>query len=145
VTVFCPSQVSSYGCVPRIGFQGCPSAQATSGFVVHCKRLAGQKLGVLLYDVTGQPTAKSFQGGVLCVRQPIFRTPARSTGGLNINGCTGGLRIDMNAFASGAIGGLPMPQLAQPGTTVACQWWVRDPHSPWSSILSNALRYVVAP
>ena len=147
VTVFCPSQTNSLGCSPRIDYEGCPSASASSGFTVSAKRVRNQKVGVLLYDVTGVATAKFFQGGVLCLKQPVFRTPARSTGGDHhvLKNCTGGLRIDMNAFAAGKFGGPPLPALQVPGTIVACQWWSHDPGDPFGSNLTNALRYEIGP
>ena len=142
---YCPSQATSTGCFPRIDATGCSSAAATSGFVVTCKRLIPGTRSVLLYDVTGKATAKFFQGGVLCVAQPIFRTPAQFVGGFAGVPCDGSVSIDMNAFAAGKHGGTPLLELLVPGTVVACQWWTTDPGDPYGTNLSNALRYVVGP
>jgi hypothetical protein len=142
---YCPSQATSTGCFPRIDAEGCSSASATSGFEVECRRLIPGTLAVMLYDVTGKASAKFFQGGVLCVSQPIFRTPAQFVGGFTQPPCEGRAAIDMNAFAAGELGGLPLPALQTPGTVVACQWFTTDPGSPFNSNLSNALRYVVGP
>jgi len=142
---YCPSQATSTGCFPRIDSLGCSSASATAGFEIECKRLIPGTLAVLLYDVTGKATAKFFQGGVLCVSQPIFRTPAQFVGGFTQPPCEGRVVLDINAFAAGQLGGLPLPELQNPGTLVACQWWTTDPGSPYNSNLSNALRYVVGP
>ena len=141
----CPSQINSKGGPPRIGYSGCPSASAQGGFVVRCSRLIPGTLAVLLYDFTGLPTAKVFQGGVLCLRQPVFRAKTLFVGGDPTLQCDGLVQIDMNAFAAGNSGGLPMPALRTPGTVVTCQWWSRDTGSPFGTNLSNALRYVVAP
>jgi hypothetical protein len=61
--------------------------------------------------------------------------------------CSGTVALDLNAFASGALGGTPAPQLHAVGYTVHCQFWGRDPGfaPPQNTMLSSALRYVVLP
>jgi hypothetical protein len=83
-------------------------------------------------------------GGLLCVHQPLRRTPIRFASGnqLPADDCSGVLSIDMNAFASGALGGNPDTALAAVGTVVDCQWWSRD---PIVTVLSDGLEYVVLP
>ena len=49
----------------------------------------------------------------------------------------------MNAFASGGLGGFPLPALRQPGRTVVCQWWTRDATDPFGSGLTDALEFTV--
>jgi hypothetical protein len=62
-----------------------------------------------------------------------------------INDCSGVFAIDMNAFASGHLGGNPSPALLVPGTAVCCQWWSRDKGASFDTSLSNALSYLVYP
>jgi hypothetical protein len=145
---YCTAKVNSLGCLPAISSAGTPSASAACGFVVTAAPVYNQKPGLLLYSLTGR-AALPFQGGILCVALPLARTPVRSSGGLPFptKNCTGGWRIDMNAFSAGTIGGHPDPMLARPGTYVHCQWWGRDPGftPPDSTALTDALQYVVQP
>jgi hypothetical protein len=105
------------------------------------------KNGLLFYGVSG-PQSVPFQGGTLCVQAPIKRTPSVNSGGNPPpNDCSGLFAIDLNAFATGNLGGTPLAALQEPGTGVVCQWWGRDPGftAPDNTTLSNALSYVVAP
>jgi hypothetical protein len=132
--------------MPSIGWLGCPSATASEGFAVTCSSVRNRKEGLLLYSLSGR-AATSFQGGTLCMEEPIYRTPSRSSGGdsLFYKNCTGAYRIDMNAFAAGATGGDPRPELRELGASVTCQWWARDNGDPHASSLSAALEYHVQP
>jgi hypothetical protein len=111
---------------------------------VRAANVRNQKPGLLLYGVSGRSNAP-FQGGTLCVKTPIKRTPVSGSGGtpLPASDCTGIYAIDMNAFAQGLFGGAPLPALRLPGTLVQCQWWGRDPGfpPPNSSTLSDGLEY----
>jgi hypothetical protein len=82
---------------------------------------------------------------LLCVASPLRRTPVSGTGGNPPpNDCSGTLSIDRNAFAAGALGGSPHPDLSVPGTVVDTQLWSRDPLSPPTGVsLSAGLEYGV--
>jgi len=142
--VYCTSKVNSLGCTPAIGSSGTSSASASSGFSVTCTQVLNNKMGLLIYSLNGQ-ASMPFAGGFLCVGSPLRRTPASSTGGNPPpNDCSGALSIDMNAFAAGALGGSPHPNLSLPGTVVDTQFWSRDPLSPPTGVsLSGGLEYVV--
>jgi hypothetical protein len=148
ITTYCTAKINSLGCTPAIGSSGAPSASAGSGFTVNCANVRNNKSGLLFYGVTGQ-AAIAFQGGTLCVKSPVKRTPATTSGGTPApaNDCSGIYAIDMNAFAVGSLGGSPLPALTVAGTVVDCQWWGRDPGfpAPNNTTLSNGLEYTVCP
>jgi hypothetical protein len=140
----CTAKLNSLGCTPAIAWLGTPSAAASSGFEVSCSRVRNNKPGVLMYSVTGR-AALPFQGGLLCVANPIRRTPSVGSNGAPppVNDCSGLYKLDMSAFASGALGGSPLPALRTPGTLVNCQWWGRDFGASFNTTLSDALEYAV--
>jgi hypothetical protein len=141
----CVAKTNSLGCVPSIDAAGDPSLAAGS-FTVFCEQVRNAKSGLLFYSVTDAGNTP-FQGGTLCVAPPVKRTPATSSGGTPppATDCTGVLSIDMTAFAMGALGGSPLPDLSQPGTVVDCQFWSRDPGASFNTSLSDGLEYAVEP
>jgi hypothetical protein len=136
---YCTAQESSLGCASGIASSGVPSASSGSGFVVVARNLRNQVPGLLFYGRSG-PAAQPALGGLLCVRAPLRRTPAQSSGGSPPGSpdCSGALQMDLNAWiASGAD-----PALVA-GTEVYCQVWSRDPGAATGSNLSDALAFVV--
>jgi plastocyanin len=147
-TTYCTAKVNSLGCSPSISWVGQPRASQSSGFVVFGSSVRNNKPGLLFYGVNG-PAGAPFQGGFLCVQPGVKRTPAVSSGGTPApaNDCSGLYSIDMNAFATGALGGNPLPALSIAGTVVNCQWWGRDPGfvAPLNTTLTDALQYSICP
>ena len=148
---FCVAKTTSVTtagtCLPAMASLGQPSASAGSGFYVQGTNFINNKNCLLFYGNTGQASLP-YQGGTLCVKSPIKRTPSTNThGNLPPNDCSGVPSIDMNRFAVGGLGGTPLPALTVPGTVVDCQWWGRDPGlaAPNNTMLSNGLEYVVGP
>lgn len=143
---YCTAKSAS--CTPSLGFTGTSSAAATSGFTVTANQVRNNKAGLFLYGVTGAASTP-FGGGLLCVAAPISRSPTQNSGGTPppANDCSGTYSLDFNAFASGSLGGNPLPALLVPGTAVHVQAWGRDPAftPPDNIALSNGLRYVVLP
>jgi len=145
--VYCVPKLTSVGCTPSIAWQGTPSASASNGFLVRCEQVINNKNGLLFYGVNGR-AGLPYQGAFLCVAPQVKRTPStNSQGNPPPNDCSGVFQIDMNSFASGALGGNPLAALSVAGTTVNCQWWGRDPGflAPNNTQLSNGLEYVVQP
>jgi hypothetical protein len=77
---YCTAKTNSQGCVPAIGSSGIASASSGSGFFVNGTNFINNKSCLLFYGVSGQATTP-FQGGTLCVKSPIKRTPGTNTGG----------------------------------------------------------------
>jgi hypothetical protein len=148
IVTYCTAKTNSLGCAPSIGASGRASASTSSGFVVTAVDVRNNKSGLLLYGVHGR-AAIPFQGGILCVQKFIFRSPGRESGGTPkpAADCSGIFSLDMNAYASGALGGKPLQALGVAGTVVNCQWWGRDVgfSPPENTTLSNALEYTVCP
>ena len=146
--VYCTSKTNSLGCVPAIGSLGVGSATATAGHPVTSSNNRNNKNGLLFYGVSGQASTP-YQGGTLCVKAQIKRTPSLNSGGTPApaNDCSGVYTIDMNSFAQGLLGGTPLLALKTQGTTVNCQFWGRDPgfSAPNNTSLSDGLQYVVGP
>jgi subtilase family protein len=146
VATYCTAKTNSLGCLPASSSSGVPSASAGSGFQVRATNVRNGKSGMLFYGSTGRAAAP-FQGGTLCVASPVHTTPVLDAGGTPApaNDCSGAWRIDMNAFAAGALGGQPAPELQVPGTVIDCQWWGRDPGfaPPANTTLSDGQEYTV--
>ena len=148
ISTYCTAKLNSLGCLPSLSSWGFPAAGASSGFVLQCKNVRNQKVGLLIYSLTGR-AATPFQGGFLCVQPPVRRAPPVNSGGTPAGNsdCSGHWSLDFCAFASGQLGGNPQPGLQQPGTLVQSQWWGRDPGfpPPFDTALSEALEFSVVP
>jgi len=137
VSIYCTAKVNSLGCTPAIGFSGVPSASAGSGFTIGATNILAAKFGLLFYSKTGANNS-AFQGGFLCAKAPLVRTPVMNSGGST--GCTGSFQMDFNAYiASGAD-----PALVS-GQQFWAQWWYRDPASPSTTGLTDALTATICP
>jgi hypothetical protein len=147
-TSYCTAKVNSLACLPAIGSTGSSSASSGSGFTIRGSNVRNNKSGLLFYGLNGR-TALPFQGGTLCVKSPIRRTPGVVSGGTPppANDCTGVYAIDFNAFAVGALGGNPAAALTVPGTLVDSQWWGRDPGfpAPDNTTLTDGLEFGIGP
>ncbi len=145
-TSYCTAKTNSLGCLPSISSSGFPSATAGSGFVVTGLNVHNNKSGLLLYGVAGR-AAIPFKGGTLCVNGPRRSSAVNSGGNPPPSDCSGVYAIDMNCFATGGCGGVPLAALRVAGTVVDCQWWGRDPGfpAPNNTTLTDALEYRVMP
>ena len=103
----------------------------------------------LLFTITQWIDIRSpvpFQGGTLCVGPSIFRGPIVFSGGNpGPMDCSGVFALDVNAFAHGLAGGLPIGALVVPGTSITAQWYGRDAFSIGGAMLSDGIDFVVGP
>jgi hypothetical protein len=136
---YCIGKVNSLGCTPAMSFSGNASTTSPSPFAIGASNIINHKNGLLFYG--SGPLANPFQGGVLCVKAPTVRTVMQNSGGSATgNDCTGTFSFDFNAFMQA--GG--HPQLVT-GKEVFCQYWSRDPQSPSTTSLSDALSFLINP
>lgn len=137
VATFCDGKTSPQGCTPKIAWKGLPSASAHFGFEVSCTEVVSESPGFLMLGLGGQADLP-FQGGTLCVGEPILRTTPQTSGGSGA--CTGAWSLDVNAW-------LFQQHPMEPGDRFTCQWWGRDPGLSGrnSAQLSDALEVVLLP
>ncbi len=137
-SIFCTAKVTSSGCLPSVSASGAPSASAAGGFVIRAGTVQPAHIGIFFYGTSG-PASTPFQGGFLCVKPPILRTPGQIAGG---NGpCGGTYAFDFNSYA--ASGADP---LLVAGASVNGQFWFRDPPEPISGTgLSDAIAFSLCP
>lgn len=136
-TTYCTAKVNSLGCTPSIGTAGQASAAGTGTFDITASLVINNKPGILFYGFG--TAAVPFQGGVLCVQPPVQRTAVQLSGGNPPpNDCSGVFNFDFNGYmGSGAD-----PNLI-PGATPSAQFWYRDPGSPSTTGLSDAVTFFV--
>jgi hypothetical protein len=136
---YCVGKLNSLGCTPAISWSGSPKVNSAVPFPITASNIVNQKSGILFYSHA--PTSIAFQGGLKCVAQPSRRTPQQNSGGSASGAdCTGTYSFDFNARIQSAVD----PSLTA-GAEVFAQYWSRDPQSPSTTSLSNALRFVINP
>lgn len=138
--IYCTAKVNSQGCSPLMSWNGSASASSASQFLVTCANAINQQPGLLYY--AHAPAIMPFQGGFQCVKAPVLRTAVQGSGGTpsGTTDCSGAYAFDFNARIQSGVD----PTLVV-GAEVFCQYWSRDPQSPSSTSLSNALRFLVNP
>ncbi len=103
-------------------------------------QVVNNKSGLLFYGLAGR-CALPFQGGLLCATPPLRRTSIQSSGGNPPpDDCSGSFHFDFNAWMQGGAD----PDLV-PGVQVNGQHWYRDPQSPSTTGLTDAIEFSVCP
>ena len=137
--IYCTAKVNSQNCTPQIGFSGMPSMSSPSPFLVTAQNVINNKNGLLFYGFA--QGSLPFQGGWLCAAAPIKRTVVQNSGGNPPpNDCSGTYSFDFNAWAQSGV-----DSNLYAGRGVYCQYWYRDPQSPSTTGLTDALRYSLCP
>lgn len=140
VNVYCTAKLNSLNCLPSIASSGTASASNATTLTISATNVVNLKQGLLFYGYG--PAAANFQGGTLCVANPLRRTPVQNSGGSSSGAdCSGVYSFDFNAWiASGADA-----QLTIVGQQVNAQFWSRDPSAPFTTGLTDAVSFKICP
>ncbi|MCK6448487.1 MAG: hypothetical protein L6Q99_19015 [Planctomycetes bacterium] len=138
--VYCTAKVNSLGCTPFVETVGHASASSASSFDLFARNVINNKNGLFFYGTNG-PLGAPFQGGTLCVKGPQKRLDVQNSGGNPPpNDCSGSLHVDFNAVIQSGVD----PALVV-GAIACAQAWYRDPQDPFTTGLSDAVRFRVCP
>jgi hypothetical protein len=135
---FCTPKINSQGCEPLVSFTGHASVSDPAPFTITATQVRNSKYGLLFYGVGGGEAP--FLGGTLCVGSFLARTPVQFSGGGGGVTCLGTFALDFNAWLQG-----PAAGTIAPGTTIAAQYYYRDPPDAFGVGLTNGVRFVVCP
>ena len=134
ISTYCTGKTNSLGCVPTVSWTG-TSSRSAGNLTVLCSNVISQKFGLMFWGRA--QAAAPFQGGTLCITQPLVRTPITSSGGsASGTDCTG-------AYAFTFTTAYYTQQAINVGDTIHAQFWMRDPQASFTTGLSNALRFTV--
>jgi hypothetical protein len=140
---YCTAGVSTNGCAATLSAIGSPSASGAGSFAVTASSVEGQKLGLIYYGTSGTLSAPwGGSSSFMCVKPPQQRTTQNNSGG-TIGVCDGTLVLDWNAYMASHPGALGQPFSA--GDQAYLQGWYRDPPSPKTTALTDALQVFVCP
>ena len=136
--VYCTAKINSQFCLPTISFSGAPKLSGGPPFLITATQVLNNKNGLLFYGYQAQ--ALAFQGGYLCVRSPIRRTPITGSGGSPSGlDCSGVLTFDFSAQMTSGFD--PLIQVA--GQQVNAQFWSRDPQDPYTTNTTDAVQFQI--
>ncbi len=140
---YCTAGTTSNGCNASISATTQPSATLATACFLNVANVDGQKVGVIFYGING-PSASTWGASTsfLCVKAPTQRTIVQNSGGAP-NSCSGAFSLDWNTYQLAHPSALGNPFSA--GGMVYAQAWFRDPPSPKSTNLSDALELTVQP
>lgn len=140
---YCTSGTTTHGCTPHIAGNGTASASAASGFTLDVTGMEGAAPGLIFYGVSGRTASPwGASSSFVCVLPPTQRTGAQAGSGA-AGSCNGTMSVDWNLFVAGHPNALGAPFSA--GQLVDAQGWFRDPPSPKSTMLTDALEFPVCP
>jgi hypothetical protein len=143
--IYCTAGTTGNQCQATMSLSGTPSLSGEGPVKLVASGVEGNKLGLLFYGISGRARVLWGQGSssFMCVKPPIQRTPLQDSGGTS-GTCTGSLSIDWNDFV-GSHRQKPIHQSLAIATRVQAQAWFRDPPSPRTTSLSDAIEFQVGP
>jgi uncharacterized membrane protein len=143
VASYCTAGTTTNGCNAMLSASGTPSASGAGSFVITANGVEGQKQGLLFYGVSGAAiSAWGTTTSFLCVKAPTQRMAVQNSGG-TAGACDGLLASDWNAYIAANPTALGTPFAF--GDALYVQAWFRDPPSPKTTALSNAVSVTVCP
>lgn len=133
---YCIGKVNSQGCMPAIGWSGAATLGGPDNFHITASNVLNNKAGLLFYGF--QPIASPFQGGTICVKSPVRRTPIQLSSGGNPppDDCSGTYDFHFTHAFMIARG-------LSAGDSAYAQYWMRDPASASTTGLTNALYFTI--
>ena len=135
---YCSAKLNSANCLPVLEFAGLPSPTSGAEFNLTAENVLRSKSGMLFYGFA--TLSAPYQGGTMCIRAPLRRTPVQDSGGTSADECSGTFTYDMNARIRSGLD----PMLV-PGQFVAVQYFYRDPAASFTTGLSNAACFTICP
>jgi Tol biopolymer transport system component len=140
---YCTAGTTANGCNAAMSATGVASASGATSFMLLASSVEGEKSGMFFYGLTGRLELPWGAGSSFrCVNPPVQRIPQQGSGGM-AGQCDGSLTLDWNAYVAAHPSANGVPFSA--GDIVDVQAWFRDPPSPQSTSLSDALEFVVVP
>jgi FG-GAP repeat len=141
VSAYCTAKTTSAGCVPRIDWTGSASLSSSTHLRIRAEDVHNEVVGILFYGTGAPPVPFPFQGGWMCVPSPLTRTaPQLSGGNPPPTDCSGSFNFDFMAYALSGVDAALVP-----GAVVYAQYWFRDPASPSTTGLTDAIAVELCP
>jgi hypothetical protein len=138
-TSYCTSKTNSLGCTPSMVWNGTASLSSSAAFTCSCFNAINQTSGLFFY---AQHAERDVVPGRHDVRRHSSAANAAPQRGWERDraDCTACSRSDFKTYLQSGVD----PTLVA-GSEVFLQCWARDPASPSTTSLSNAVRFLVNP
>jgi hypothetical protein len=134
ISTYCTAKVNSLFCTPYMDYVSRASTNGPDNFHLRAHNIINNKSGLMFWGLTSLNAP--FQGGFKCVADPVKRTPVQSSGGGAGNNCNGSYDFFWSQSYQAAQG------LGE-GNWVYAQFWYRDPQSPSTTGLTDAVQFLI--
>ena len=140
ITSYCTAGTTASGCQATVSACGAASASGFGPFPITVDQVEGSRKGLIFFGAAANNAPwGSGSTSYLCVQAPAQRTGVQQSGGA-LGSCEGVFALDFGAWMKANPGKAPTP-----GSTAYVQAWFRDPASPKTTSLSDAISFPVAP